>query len=128
MTYFATLKRAARFNPAWKPAKVYRIAIEDGATVSDGQGGFQYDLIDDTFGMRDWQRDDTFTTLESYDGDAHMLLISDKTPNEFDLIHWNGEFYMPLEVVGGDGYGGTIKVRVKAVPETESIVIRNSNQ
>ncbi|MCP9481664.1 hypothetical protein NNA36_06775 [Shimia sp. CNT1-13L.2] len=126
MTYSATLKRAARFNPAWKPAKLYRIAIEDGTALTDGAGGFQYDLIDDTFGMRDWQREDSFTTLEPYNGDANLLLITNETPDKFDLIQWNGDYYNPLEVMGGDGYGGTIKVRVKALPETETITIRNN--
>lgn len=126
MTHSATLKQAARYNPAWKPAKLYRIALEGGATVSDGAGVFQYDMIDDTFGMRDWQSEQEFTSVEPYDGDAAMLLITNETPGKFDLIHWNGDCYSPHEVLGGDGYGGTIKVRVKAIPETETITIRNN--
>ncbi len=126
MSYSDTLKRAARFNPAWKPAKLYSIAKENGAVLSDDFGGFQYDLIDETFGMGDWQRDHNFTTLEPYDGDANMLLITHENPNKIDLIFWNGDYYSPEEVLGGDGYNGTIKMRVKATPETQIVALRNT--
>ncbi|MEP2331187.1 hypothetical protein, partial [Marinobacter sp.] len=53
-------KRAAKHNPAWHPADLFRISQDDGATVFQDNGELQFDLIEQTFAMIDRTKETMF--------------------------------------------------------------------
>ncbi|WP_264212910.1 hypothetical protein [Leisingera thetidis] len=127
MSYATALKRAARHNPAWKAASVYKVAVEEsGAAVLDASGEFQYDLAEDTYALRDFTQEDRFTLHQPYDGDAALTVITANDPNSEHLILWEGQFHKILEVLGADALRGTVRYRVKALPQDEAVPIRHS--
>lgn len=128
MTYMTTLKRAARFNPAWKPASVYAWAVDEtGAAILDAAGEYQFDLFEQTYALRDFTSNEDFTLNAPYDGDATLIVISDAQPDDRAVIMYDGIFYSVNEVLGTDALQGTIKYRVKAVPNDQPIPIRNNS-
>ncbi|WP_146345646.1 hypothetical protein [Falsiphaeobacter marinintestinus] len=128
MTYAATLKRAARHNPAWKPVSVYTVAVdEQGRGITDAAGIFEYDLSEETYGLRDFTRDDTFIIDTNYSGDADLTIISEAQPDDRAVILYDGIFYQVTEIRGTDAMGGTIKYRVQAVPTDQPVPIRNNS-
>ncbi|MCP4206745.1 MAG: hypothetical protein GY767_06835 [Shimia sp.] len=128
MTYSATLKRAARFNPAWKQASVYGWAVDEtGAAILDAAGEYQFDVTELTFGLRDFTQNETFTLNKPYDGDVTLIVITEETPNPDAVILLDGVFYSVVEMLGGDSLQGTVKYRARAVPTDEPVPIRNNS-
>jgi len=128
MTYATTLKRAARHNPAWETTRIYSMATDGtGAAITDASGTFQYDLAEETFALRDYTREDSFTIVQPYDGNATLIVISEEGPDPDAVILWGGVFYSISEVIGGDSLRGTVRYQVKALPEDHVIPIRNNS-
>lgn len=128
MTYFASLKRAARFNPAWKQTSVYGWAVDEtGAAILDAAGEYQFDLAELTYGLRDFTPNEAFTINDPYDGDVTLIVISESDPNPDAVILLDGVFYTVKEVLGGDSLQGTVKYRARAIPTDEPVPIRNNS-
>ena len=123
MTFARHAKRAARFNPTWKTAKLYAVAEDDGATIyADGE--MQYDLIETTFGHRDLKQETEFTFATSYEGSAAVTVISEVAPNRVMLIEIDNVFYVVSGVASADAAQATIKYAANSIDEAP--LIRNA--
>lgn len=78
-----SLKRAARFNPAWKPAHIFKKATGDaGKGGSDEAGTFLFDLGEETFGRLTFdQEHNTWVEETPWQGNVILVAISLNTPN-----------------------------------------------
>ena len=110
------LKRAARFNPAWKPASIYRIATnEAGEGVTDASGTFLFDLVEETFGRLAYDTDSrTFVEETPYQGHAIICVISGAEPNPLAMIQLGETFYQVTGVISADPLGATIRYKASA--------------
>ena len=114
-------KRAAKQNPAWKPAKLYRFAHDNGVTVFDGNGELQFDLIEETYGFLDLTKEDSFTLSETYDGDARLTVLSNAAPNDVALIHLDGSLYIVQSLVSAGALRATVRYACNATDEAPTI-------
>lgn len=68
MTFAQKLRQAARFNPAWRPARIYTYALDvNGEPIVDANGSFTFDISEVTVGFLDRRTDDNFdVSVASY--------------------------------------------------------------
>lgn len=114
------LKRAARFNPAWKPATIYRIATNQiGEGVTDATGTFLYDLVEGTFGRLAFDTENRqFLDESPYQGHAIICVITGTEPNPMGMIQLGETYYQVTEVIAADALGATIRYRGSAITGT----------
>ena len=117
MSMADNLKRAARFNPAWKPAAIYRIATnEAGEGVADANGTFLFDLVEETFGRLAYDTDSrTFVDETPYQGHAVIRVISGAEPDPMAMIELGETFYQVQQVIAADAMGATVRYRARAM-------------
>ena len=86
------LKRAARFNPAWTPARIFKVATdENGEALSDASGTFIYDQTEETFGRLSFEQEGRVWVEETpWLGHAIICLITANPPRPY-LHDRNGE-------------------------------------
>ncbi len=127
MAFADALKRAARYNPAWRPAAIYAVAKDiDGKPLTDGAGQFQYDLVEETYGHLDLTKEENFTISEdNYTGASLIKLITGRVVDDRYLILMDGLFYQVLAVDSADVLGATIRLSVSAIPDGEEMTIRD---
>ncbi len=118
------LKRAARNNPAWQPAKVHIIASDANGALTDAEGAFVYDLAEETFGYLDRAREAHFTVGETYRGNSVLCVITANPPNDSCLIQLGGLFYQVSAVASADTLGATVRYEVNALPELQAVTVR----
>ena len=114
------LKRAARFNPAWKPARIFRIATNEAAEgVTDEAGTFLIDLVEEIFGRLAFDQDQrTFLEEVPYQGNATLCVISSKEPDPMAMIELGEIFYQVEQVIAADAMGATVRYRGSAITGT----------
>ena len=121
------LKRAARFNPAWRPARIFKVATDEaGEALSDDTGTFIYDQSEgDTFGRVLYEQDDRAWLAETpWQGRATICVITCNPPDPNCMIDLSGTFYQVLEVASGDATGATVHYRATAIPTLKVPTIR----
>ena len=119
MTMSQNLKRAARFNPAWKPASIYRFATNvawEGLT--DASGTFLFDLVEETFGRLAFDTDSrTFAEETPYQGYATICVISSIEPDPVAMIQLGETSYQVTQTIAADALGTTIRYRGRAITD-----------
>lgn len=119
MSFADTLKRAARFNPAWREARIYRPAHDEaGAAITDAE---------ETFAYLDRTKDEEFSiSVENYTGYSTVCVITENPPDDRSVILLDGVFYEASAVVSADVLQSTIRYACRAFEDTEFLPIRNN--
>ena len=120
------LKRAARFNPAWKPARIFKVATdEDGEALSDASGTFIYDQTEETFGRLSYEQETRVWVQETpWQGHALLCVITATPPDPTCMIDLAGTFYQLVQVASGDATGATVKYQATALEADKVPAIR----
>lgn len=124
LTPVQMMKRAARQNPAWHDANLYRISKDDGQTVFQGNGELQFDLAEQTFAMIDLTKDAEFDAEATYQGSHLISVLSDIPPNVLAVIKVGGRFYSVNSLHSADVVGVAKRYDCNAVADDEAPTIR----
>lgn len=120
------LKRAARFNQAWKPARLFNVATDEaGEALSDDRGTFIYDPTEATFGRLSFEQDARVWLDETlWQGHATVCVITATPPDPTCIIDLAGNFYQVVQVASGDATGATVKYQATAIASDKVPTIR----
>lgn len=124
MNTAAALKRAAKHNPAWKPARIYQWAYDDNGDAILQDGMYVFDIRENTFAYIDRYKQEDFTVSNTYQGDTVLNVITEHDPNIDDLILLGGIWYALKEVQATDGFGATVRYLAMAIDQDEIVHIR----
>ena len=122
-----SLKRAARFNPAWKPALICKIATDQageavtdaGEAASDVGGTFLYELSEESFGRLAYDQEQRVWVDDTpWQGNATLVVISSNQPDPMGMIQLGDVFYQVLSVQSADALGVTIRYSASAIAGT----------
>ncbi len=119
-------KRAARRNPAWHPADLFRISQDNGATVFQDNGELQFDLIEQTFAMIDRTKETMFDASDTYQGSHLVAVLSDVPPNTLALIKVEGRFYSVNSLHSADVMNVAVRYDCNAMADDEAPTIRTT--
>ena len=119
-------KRAAKRNPAWHPAELFRVSQDNGATVYQADGELQFDLIEQTFAMIDRTKETLFDASETYQGSHLVAVLSDVPPNALALIKVEGRFYSVNSLHSADVLNVAVRYDCNAMADDEAPTIRTA--
>lgn len=126
MTFAQKLRQAARFNPAWRPVRIYVYALDtNGEPIVDANGAFTFDISEVTVGFLDRRADDNFdVSVASYTGDSELVVVTDLPPDPSGIVWLDGLFYQLSEVLSADVLAATVKYKANSLPDGEVPNIR----
>lgn len=121
MTYAAKLKRAAKYNPAWKDARIYEYALDEAGIPMVLDGAYQFDLKEISFGYLDRRPEKEFTISEIYQGSTVICVITENPPDSAHLIKLEDTFYEVKEIQASDALGATVSYIASAMETAPDI-------
>lgn len=111
------LKRAARFNSAWKPARIFKVATDEaGEALSDASGTFVFDLCESTYGRLAYDTEKRDWVEGGYQGYATVCVITGLPADPTCMIDLAGTFDQVVQVTSGDATGATVHYQATALP------------
>lgn len=117
-------KRAARQNPAFKRALVYKTATHNGQPIYDAAGELQYDRAEDTLGFVDKSKETVLTLSPSYQGSHLVTVLSEMAPSGAALLLIDGVFYQIVSVHSANVLATQVTYDCKSLSTTDAPVIR----
>ena len=118
------MKRAAKQNPAWHEANLYRVSEDNGQTVFQANGELQFDLAEETYAMIDLTKETVFDAAETYQGSHLISVLSDISPNKLALIKVGGRFYSVNSLHSADVLGVAVRYDCNAMSDDDAPTIR----